>query len=624
MIKENYIMNKNTYNQYYKDNEEIFDELSALFQERDSLLKTLYSITNNKLNKNNIKISTNYDLKINSLLNELKNLQLQLVEKQTLTANKLMILIEDFLVKYQNYEKEWNNIFLIIKQKFNVLKNYKQCEDINDFYSLRDEILDLNNTIEVVLKTNLKPLANNIFIALDNNENILKYLSSFIKKINVDDIYGLIPNKIIIKKIVKSKFNNIFEFLTELNSIFKETYQLEYLFLKHKKDKKIEIIEESINFDNFSNSNAPEFISNNNLDIKEENNKIDNKKHTQSNELLIHDDINFLVGEIKLLRDMLQNKFAEIQKNNLERENKWQIYLDNERNRNHQFLTKFYQNEYKQKKINFDNDFYSIPNENYIEVNKKDSKEFDHDCQKINSNDVSLEVNKMNRFDNYATKHTDLDNIQSHEKSLTTKINQLFDFDKFNKLQTQKIDTELEKAIKLEEDAKKLYFQYDEQKKFLEEKLKDIRNQINIEILANDLTEKITNKFDEEMKKIKNQNLKNIQLNSMNQQLYSSKPINHQQQPLIIDPQFNDTSNMKQNINSKIQPTYNSIMNENFNTNYINDFKTEQSKTIPKVVNKKIKQINEHNVFNGRLSSEDIRKYANSIINLNRLKNENK
>lgn len=195
MIKENYIMNKNTYNQYYKDNEEIFDELSALFQERDSLLKTLYSITNNKLNKNNIKISTNYDLKINSLLNELKNLQLQLVEKQTLTANKLMILIEDFLVKYQNYEKEWNNIFLIIKQKFNVLKNYKQCEDINDFYSLRDEILDLNNTIEVVLKTNLKPLANNIFIALDNNENILKYLSSFIKKINVDDIYGLIPNK---------------------------------------------------------------------------------------------------------------------------------------------------------------------------------------------------------------------------------------------------------------------------------------------------------------------------------------------------------------------------------------------------------------------------------------------
>lgn len=244
-----------------------------------------------------------------------------------------------------------------------------------------------------------------------------------------------------------------------------------------------------------------------------------------------------------------------------------------------------------------------------------------------------------------------------------------YEFNKLNELRAKKIEEEIEKAEEAQIKAQKIYNDFEKQRFNLQQQLKVVNERNNIENLTQEITKKIAIKFEEELQKIKNQQnsvpnfYNNINhANDINPQNFKQDflpNINDQQnsgqgfQPIMpFYPQNQEQQNVE--LNNNQQPFYfqpldqvnpvgfnnlqmqnqfnNQHQGQNLSDNYSpnqgpnqeilakNEDQNKNFEQQEKPVLRKAKFLKANNVNRGRLTSEEIRKYANAIISANRRK----
>lgn len=290
-------------------------------------------------------------------------------------------------------------------------------------------------------------------------------------------------------------------------------------------------------------------------------------------------------------------------------------------------------------------------------------KERDNLLEEKNSLIIDLQniTNKTIKNNNEQTLDIDHnDNGLDHDLNFNR-----YEFNKLNELRAKKIEEEIEKAEEAQVKAQKIYNDFENQRFNLQQQLKTINERNSIENLTQEITKKIAVKFEEELQKIKNQqnsaapnfynnfshpsnanqqNFKQDFLPNINEQpnpaqnfqpiapFYSQnqEPQNielNNQQPFYFQPldQVNPVgfNNLQmQNQFSNQQQDINFVGNNNPNQEFAvkNEEQIKNSESQEKPILRKAKFLKTNNGNRGRLTSEEIRKYANAIISANRRK----
>ena len=565
----------------------IAQEIRMLKSERESLINTLKVVSENA--KKDLAVKESIDLEsanddriIEDLTLELKQLQLQLAEKETNAANRLVDLINNVSRTSQSIHDRFSVSIQSLKDQYESLNNKNESIDLKVIQVLREGIDHSRHQIHQAIVNELKPAADNVLTALKHvSSNVIKGLTPLIREMQIDATAGLIPNDVIIKKYVDRLLERSRYLVYDLKKLKASSIDLE---IRSKlSESKVSELQKSlsnyvndghennvINADHEQTYSAPEFIN-----IQQPEAGDQSLLETQSEpscQSTYDSSIKTISSQIEDIKTMLRNELAEFNKTEAERDNKWQIFLENERNKHKSLLNGV--NSY-----DFNND-----QEEYI---AKKTEELQND---FSNSTVELEKLAQNRVN--------------------------------------KINEDILQADELERKAKEMYSVYDQQRKALENQLSEEHDKINVDILTNEIADRISSKFNEELQKFQFANptdyfaelppvapMPNLIDENMfvNPQMPYYGPQNIYHQPVY----------QENVVQQPIQQIETSVEDELPNEEDVIIAEREPANAI-NITTRKAKFVKSDDAFHGRLSSEEIRKYANALITKNRRKQQNK
>ena len=593
--------------------EQIAKEISSIQKECNVSLDLLQK----NINNSDYKTMTlnHYNSKIDSLTNELKILKSKLELKENNIGEKICNLVETYKITFEEVLLQINIGFNSIKLKYeNLRKN--NFLSISEIDILLNEIIDLKRNFQMIWFKNLKKISKNLLTVISkSNSRVLKKITNRINEIITNNTYvDVLSIDLIVKNYIQNCADSLSKSYNDLIDLYSWLNKVRILSIEKKEKLK--------NNEKLTKDNIPPrmmYVSNNKNEV--------------------HDKLS---DDIQNIKEIVKEELSKIRKDNLEHENKLRIFLENESNKHDKTLNDI-RNDYQSSLLKEQQSMLSkiddaLQNESQKIIDSKiieDKKDFD---------DVYCKI--TNEFKNILN-----EDIEYKKNVLKNKFNSI------NDEIEKKIDKKLEelnsKNLSIE-DEKQTYLH------LLKEKINNARNKSNLknsnqenieanfiqnnavdtndnlnlnseklDVLINEITKQVVNKFNLEVEKIKSQNtllnnpnpyvdFNNYQQNFMqdlNNFLPLSNNINDLNQASNILPDFmnmNDFSNVSFQEEQNIQAE-NSI--ENFDSS--ND---ESSNNDAPVSSRKVRFVGSNTSNNGRLSNEDIRNYANSIINANRKK----
>ncbi|WP_033159702.1 hypothetical protein [Mycoplasmoides alvi] len=639
---------------------EIAKEISAIKKERDLSLDLLQKNLNNRDYKT-ITIH-HYNLKINKLKNELELLKSKLNDKESNAAKKISNLIENYKTNFDEILMQINIAFDSIQIKYDFLKesNFSSIEDLDILLS---KINEFKKEFKISWFSNLENLSKKLFLVISQaNSRILKKIFQFvIDNIPSSDPIDILSTDIIVKRYIQNCINKICDYYDRVSGL--------YNYLSNIKSNAIENEKRIKKEKEFWNEDVSPILLSSDKDTESLNNK--------------------LSSEIENVKKVVEKEISDIRKDNLERESRWQIFLENEcskhekllndiRDDYHDSLVKERQNmllkinnaieDHSQKIIDSEasdndlediykkitNDHKLIMKENFknknnvlkdhfVSINDEIEKQIDTKLEELNNKNLHLEeqkdyylkllkdkINAIRVSSQCGNKYFDVSEKKELNNDILINENFNSDFIKDEENNLTSFESNVQNNDELIQNIKNS--QDDDSPSIIDVPNNTLNNLANskedLNNLTDEITKRIVNKFNEEIEKICYQN--NMISSSMNPCLDLNNlnlDLLQQQDPNQF-AQFMNNMNLFNDFNNPINGNYHtdSSFKNNLNQQQIHDNvdnNHDGNNIDSQIMSRKVKFVgfDKNNSRHGRLSSEDIRKYANSIISANRKKN---
>ncbi len=283
----------------------IAKEISAIKKEHSRSLATLRQNLGGRDYEN--MTLDHYNPKIEKLQNELGLLKAKLEDKETGQAKKIGYLLDEFSIGFEEIVLQINVAMNSIKLKYEILKD-NGFEDQDDLDEILGEVGSLKQQFRDVWFKSLADMSENLLLAVSRaSGRVLRRIRPYLEVLFSNNImFDMLSNDMIVKKHVANCHDQLVGHYRRLDNL--ESYLRD---VKRAARKTAAAPRADREIDN------PPFVSAINA-------------ATESNDKL--------ASEIHDIRNVIENELNEIQNANLERENKWQVFLENERNKHKELL----------------------------------------------------------------------------------------------------------------------------------------------------------------------------------------------------------------------------------------------------------------------------------------------